>query len=342
MTVTAPGPGTACIAVDLLGGDGAPDCVADAIAVFLRTPEAGAVRLAAVGPVDVARDVLDSAGVDLARVELVEASRAVRMDGDPLAELRTGEQVTATVAAALVASGDAAGWVSAGHSGAAVAASALALGRIPGMPVPALAVVLPSLAGPVVLVDAGAAPDADEQALLAFALAGVSYATCLGIEDPSVGLLSIGSEEGKGDRKRKSADALLRTELEAARIRYCGPVEGHDAALGGRAHVIVSDGFSGNVLLKGIEGAVRWAASRMADAYGHGGPAQEVLDTVATSDFAGGLVLGVEGVCVVGHGAGTPREIAACIALAAKAVSGGLVERTHAALADMLDRQGRQ
>ncbi len=112
-----------------------------------------------------------------------------------------------------------------------------------------------------------------------------------------------------------------------------GAVEGHDVALGSLAQVIVTDGFTGNVLLKGIEGAVRWSAHEMGAAYGDPEPARSIVRRTATSEFAGGMLLGVNGVTVVGHGAGTPDEICACVNLAARASRLGLVQETQVALA---------
>ena len=301
MTPVATGERPIRIAVDFLGGDSAPSSVADAIAAYIRSRD-GVSRLVVVGPEGAISDALGTRGVDLEAVDIVPAHRAASMIDNPIAAVREHADLTASVAARLVADGGADGWVSVGHSGAAVAASVFALGRVPGMPLPALAVVLPALAGPVVLVDAGASPDVSAEALLTFALAGAAYATCLGHPSPRVGLLSIGSEAGKGDRTRKSAHDLLTIALADEGIAYAGLVEGHDVALGARADVVVTDGFTGNVLLKGIEGAVRWSAERMGSAYDSPGPALGVLADVATSDFAGGLLLGVPGVAVIGHG----------------------------------------
>ena len=326
------------LAIDFLGGDRAPASVADAIAEILD--EGGPARLVVVGPREQVFAELSSRGVDPARVDHAEASHAADMGADALPSLREHDDLTASVAVGLIRSGQADGWVSVGHSGAAVAATALALGRLPGMPLPALAVVLPALAGPVVLVDSGATLDAGPETLVTFALAGWAYAASLGLERPRVGLLTIGSEAGKGDRLRKNAHDLLTSALDHAGVDYVGPVEGHDVALGSRADVVVCDGFTGNVLLKGIEGTVRWSAARMGEAYGSPTAALDVVTRVATSDFAGGLLLGVPGVAVIGHGASTGPEIAACIRLAERAVRTGVVGRAQEVLATRLSQVG--
>lgn len=314
------------VALDLLGGDGAPGVVADAVALFLREPQDGDPRLTLVGPGDVVRDLLLERGIDPAQITVAPAARAVAMDEDPLAVLRAHRDVTVSVAAQLVRKRLADAWVSVGHTGAAVAAATLELGRLPGMSRPALAVVVPSLAGPVVLLDAGAAPEATPDLLRQFALVGDAYARTLGIADPAIGLLTIGGEAGKGDRLRRSAHDLFLEALPKRGYRYVGSVEGHDVALGRAAQVIVTDAFTGNVLLKGLEGAVTWAAQRMGEAYGDPGPAWALARETATSDFAGGMLLGIDGVTVIGHGAGSAEEICACVRLAARAADMRLTE----------------
>jgi len=312
------------VAVDLLGGDGAPEVVADAVAAIADQP---GIDLVLVGPPDAVPALLSRRGIDPARFPVLPAHAVVPMDADPLTALRGpgGADLSAAVAAAAVRDGLADAWVTAGHTGAAVAAAALTLGRVRGMNRPALAVVLPAMAGPVVLVDAGASLDANADTLLQYALAGWCYAHALDLADPAIGLLTIGSEPGKGDALRAEADALMRSVLPGFGMRYAGPVEGHDVAHGSRAQVIVTDGFTGNVLLKGIEGAVTWLAARLGEAYGDAGPASAVVHQVATGDFAGGMLMGVNGVTVVGHGAGTADEIAACIRVAARVADHDIV-----------------
>jgi glycerol-3-phosphate acyltransferase PlsX len=222
------------------------------------------------------------------------------------------------VAARLVRDGDADATVSAGSTGAALAAALFTLGRLPGVTRPALAVVVPARNGPVVLLDAGANPDAGADLLTQFALSGAAYATtALGLERPRVGLLSNGAEPGKGDALRKQAYDLI----AALPVDFAGNVEGHDIALGGRADVVVTDGFTGNVALKAIEGALALAGAPAADREG------------------GALLLGVDGVAVVGHGASSPRAVAACVGMAADAVRTGLVPALRTVLADLVHRR---
>ena len=332
------------VAVDLLGGDGAPEVVVDAA---LRALDADpALSIVLVGPPDAARDLLAARGVPLPeaghghamsghRVQTAAAATVVGMDDDPLRAVRARRDLTVRVCYDLVASGRADATVSAGHSGAAVVAASFVLGRLRGITRPALAVVLPALAGPVVLLDAGAGTTATPDLLAQHALLGAAYAEALGTTDPRVGLLTIGSEPGKGDAVRAEADALL-AELP---VRYAGPVEGHDVALGGAADVVVTDGFTGNVALKAVEGTLAWAVEAFGRAYGDPGPARAALREVAHGRYAGGMLLGVDGVSVVGHGASTAASLAAAVELASTAVRRDLVARTGALVEGLVARR---
>jgi glycerol-3-phosphate acyltransferase PlsX len=236
-------------------------------------------------------------------------------------------------AAEAVRDGQADAWVSVGHTGAAVTAAALVLGRTPGMNRPALAVVMPSLHGPVVLLDAGANLDVTPDVLVQYGIAGAAYAHALGMIDPRVGLLSIGTEPGKGDPLRRVSYEVMAAALPQHGVTFAGLVEGQEGASGKYANVIVTDGFTGNVMLKAIEGAVAWSAVRMGDAYGDRGPALSIMHETAVGDFAGGMLLGVEGVTVIGHGAASAEHITACVRLAARTAEGNLTSRVSAALA---------
>jgi len=323
------------VAVDVLGGDGAPRAVLDAVRLVQADPQA---RVLLVGPVDQLPELMAQHRIRPGAVDLMNATECVAMDAHPLQAVRQDAQLeqprlTVTVAARAVRDGAAEAWVSVGHTGAAVAAAVLAAGRIPNMARPALAVVLPALEQPVVLLDAGAGLDASPQVLAQFAVAGWCYARALGVAEPNVGLLTIGSEPGKGDDVRQEAEQVLAERLRGHGIGFVGPVEGGDVVTGRRAQVVVTDGFTGNVLLKGIEGAVAWSVERISQAYADPEPARRVLREVATGDFAGGMLLGVDATTVIGHGAGSPAQIAACIRLAASAAERGLIPELRARLA---------
>ena len=305
---------TVRVALDLMGGDAAPDAVVDG--ALLVADERPDVQVLLVGPEEVAAGRLsarDAAG----RFEVINATESVGMAEDPARAVRAKRDATVRVAARLVRDGRADATVSVGSSGAALAAALFTLGRLPGVTRPAVAVVVPTLNGRVVLLDAGANPDAGPDLLAQFALTGAAYAISLGIERPRVGLLSIGAEPGKGDEVRKAAHDLI-AELP---VDFAGNVEGHDVVLGGRADVVVTDGFTGNVLLKGVEAAL-----------GLGG-------VVDPDEHGGAILLGVDGVAVIGHGGAGPRAVAAAVGIAADAVSHGLVPKMTETLNDLVARR---
>jgi glycerol-3-phosphate acyltransferase PlsX len=334
------------VAIDFFGGDAGPEVVADAIASYLNECGDDRVSLCIVGPRDQAEQLLRQRGVNLAddtdagRSHIMHAESCVPMTAsshDTLALLREREAVASNVGIRAVREGQADAFVSIGHTGATVAASVLSLGRLPSMGRPGLAVEIPSARGPVVLVDCGAAPFATEHDLVRFAACGLAYAEARGIKQPSVGLLSIGSERGKGDRLRKNTDIHLEQHFAE---RYVGAVEGHDLLGECPADVVVVDGFTGNVALKSMEGALRWSVAAMSNVYDDPEPAQGVL---RTSHFlSGGVLLGVPGAVVVGHGASTRDEIVACINRAVELLDAAVVDRLRVALRDfsLLDARG--
>jgi glycerol-3-phosphate acyltransferase PlsX len=306
---------TVRVALDLMGGDAAPDATVDgALLVADERPE---IQVVLVGPEEVAADALSARGVPADRFEVIHAPESVGMAEDPARAVRAKRDATVRVAARLVRDGHADATVSVGSSGAALAAALFTLGRLPGVTRPAVAVVVPTPNGRVVLLDAGANPDAGPDLLAQFALTGAAYAASLGIARPRVGLLSIGAEPGKGDEPRRAAYDLL----AALPVDFAGNVEGHDVVLGGPADVVVTDGFTGNVLLKGIEAALSRAGAADPDEHG------------------GALLLGVNGVAVLGHGAASPRAVASAVELAADAVASGLLPRLTETLAALVARR---
>ncbi|MEV4755256.1 phosphate acyltransferase PlsX [Micromonospora sp. NPDC049559] len=313
-------PGTVRIAVDLLGGDKAPAVVVDgALRAFGADPD---LQLLLVGPPEAAGGFLSVLSpTDRARVTVVPAYDVAGMTDDAARASRPGTSVAAAVATVVDGSADAV--VSAGATGATVTASALGLGRWPGVRRPALVATLPAVAGPVVLVDVGGSLEARPTTLARHAVLGAAYtAVAHGTPEPRVGLLSIGTEPGKGDRARRAADPVLAAQALPGGARYIGLVEGYDVALGERADVVVTDGFTGNVLLKAIEGAYALA----------GGP-----PTSGGAPRAAAL-LGVGGTVVACHGAARDDDIASGIALAAHLHRRGAVAAIAALLADA---QGR-
>lgn len=313
------------IAVDLLGGDAAPAVVVDgALRALSADPD---LQLLLVGPPDAADAVVAGlAPEDRARVSHVPVPATDRgtpyrngtVAGAALMRAgRVGTSVRAAVSA--VAEGAACAFVSAGETGSTVTAAALGLGRWPGFRRPALVATLPAVAGPVVLLDVGGSLEAKPATLARHAVLGAAYAAVAhDIRQPRVGLLSVGTEPGKGDRARRVADGVLCGLTLPAGARYVGLVEGYDVALGERADVVVTDGFTGNILLKGIEGAYAMA---------------RVPVTAAGAPRAATL-LGVRGTVVVCHGAARLDDVASGIALAAELHRRNVVAAVSALLTD--------
>ncbi|MEV1328868.1 phosphate acyltransferase PlsX [Micromonospora costi] len=291
-------PGTARIAVDLLGGDDAPAVVVDGALRALRAdPD---LHLLLVGPPEVADALIGALDpVDRTRITVRPVRDAVGMADHPSAA-RAESTVRAAVAA--VRDGTADALLSAGSTGATVTAAALGLGRWPHVRRPALVATLPAVAGPVVLLDVGGSLEPRPATLARHAVLGAAYAAVAhAVAAPRVGLLSVGVEAGKGDRVRRAADPVLAAEPLPRGARYVGLVEGYDVSLGARADVVVTDGFTGNVLLKAVEGAYAMAGGRPASG---GAP-------------RGAALLGVGGTVVVCHGAAGADDVASGIALAA-------------------------
>ena len=308
--------------MDLLGGDHAPSAVLDgALLVAGRDPGVVVVLVGPPDQVDLQLAQREATSLVGRSVQVHAAREHVGMAEDVFRGLRKRDS-TIRSATRLVRDGLADACVSAGPTGATVAASTSSLGRVRGVSRPPLAVVVPALAHPVVLLDVGAGTDATATVMTQYCLAGTAYAQArLGLARPRVGLLSVGSEPGKGDALRRRAGDHLATALAARGVDYVGNVEGSDVPLGGPADVVVTDGFTGNVLLKGIEGALRLFAGLSSQATGPEGPSP--LRMLGPDEVGGALLLGVGGVVVVGHGASDGPAVAACIRLAVQAVRGG-------------------
>ena len=336
------------VALDALGGDHAPGAVVAGAVLAVRADPGLTVVL--VGPPNLCRAEVEALGeghlLDQGRLTLAAATQVVTMDEDPARAVRAKKDATVRVAARLVRDGSADAVVSVGSTGAALAAALVTLGRLRGMSRPALAVVIPAAAAPVVLLDVGATTEAGPDLLVSYALAGAALARArLGLDRPRVGLLSVGGEPGKGDETRKIAWGALEQALAGARAEFVGNVEGMDVPLGGVADVVVTDGFTGNVLLKGTEGtfalltgAIEQGVAALPE--GSEDLAERVRSLVTACTAArdpaalgGAVLVGVDGVVVVGHGAARADAVAACVAVASRVHREGLVPQVAADLA---------
>jgi glycerol-3-phosphate acyltransferase PlsX len=275
-------------------------------------------------------------------VRIVDAPDAVAMDEAPLAAFRRKPGSSVRVAAGLVGKGEAQGLYSAGHTGATFLTARATFGVLPGVDRPALAVTVPTRGGAAILLDAGANLDCSPAHLCQFGVMGAAFARlALGLEHPKVGLLSIGEEPGKGTDLIRDAHALL----SRAPVEFLGNLEAREFFTG-RADVIVCDGFTGNIALKVGEGLVEAAEDMMREEIGAEFVAQigAVLARRALARFkqrvdyaesGGALLLGLNGVAVVGHGRSSALAIENGIATTAKLVQREIIAGLTGALAPL-------
>jgi glycerol-3-phosphate acyltransferase PlsX len=326
------------IAVDAMGGDDAPAAIVDGAIAAARHLD---VSVSLVGPVEVLRAELERHPEwPRQRLDLVDAPDAVRMGDPPAATLRRRPRASIRVAADLVAGGEAAALFSAGNTGATIVAAHAAFGMLPGVDRPALATVIPTRTRAAVLLDAGATVECRPHHLLQFAIMGAVYArVALGIDQPKVGLLSIGEEETKGNELTREAHRLLK----AAPVHFIGNVEGREI-YSGAADVVVCDGFTGNVVLKTSEGLVDAVEALLGEELQGTVPGQvgyllsrrafrRFHRRVDYSEYGGAPLLGVAGLAVVGHGRSSARAVRNAIAMAARFAAGGFNSRVEQEIA---------
>lgn len=317
------------IAVDAMGGDRAPD---EILAGALEASRLG-FPVVLVGP-----EGLQGRG-DL---PLFVASEVIAMDDDPAKSVRTKKDSTLVRAAEAVRDGRASAMVSAGNTGATMASALLRMGRIKGVSRPAIATPIPVPGGsPTVLIDAGANAEVQPEWLVQFAQMGSVYSKHrFGVSSPRVGLLSIGEEPGKGDTLRKEAYELL---SRASGINFIGNVEGRDV-MTDDVDVVVTDGFTGNVVLKTLEGGMRTLVRALLAAFSSKPEYKEhadvllpallpLYDAVDPDSTGGAVLLGVDGVCIISHGSSSARAIVNAIKVAADMVEHGMVDEIRAAIA---------
>ena len=313
------------IAVDAMGGDRGP---AEIVAGALEA-QAGGIEPILFGAPD-----LETHGL-----ELRETHEVIGMHEKPAEAVRGKPGSSLVSAVRAVASGEADAVVSAGNTGAMLAAGLLELRRLPGVLRPAIAVPIPSDRGPSVLIDAGANADARPEHLLQFATMGAVFAEgLLGIANPEVRLLSIGEEPEKGNQLTLDAHALL----AASDLNFAGNTEGRDL-LAGAADVVVTDGFTGNVALKVTEGTIRTLLDALraeitATATGKLGgllirpAARRLRHRLDPDTYGGAYLLGLRGLAVIAHGNSSRTAIANAIRLAARGVDHDVVGKLAARL----------
>ncbi|MDO8916073.1 MAG: phosphate acyltransferase PlsX [Coriobacteriia bacterium] len=321
------------IAVDAVGGDHAPAAVLEGVTAALAADPGLEVLL--VGPAD----VVSAYASAHERVEAVVASEIIGMDEHPAAAIRAKKNSSIVVGCRLVKDGRAHGFFSAGSTGAMMAGATLVMGRIKGVSRPAIATVIPTVDLPVVLLDIGANADCKPEHLVQFAVMGAAYArTVLGVPVPRVALLNIGEEATKGSVLAQEAHALMAAQVPG----FIGNVEGRDIPAGG-ADVIVTDGFTGNVALKLMEGMSKallgqFKAAMLSSPVNKVAAAvlkpslQSMRDRLDPDSHGAAPLLGVAGLALIGHGSSGPKAVASALRVGATAVRGGLVERIAEAL----------
>jgi len=315
------------IAVDALGGDKAPS----EIIAGAREAIAAGIDVILVGP----RGLAGCEGF-----ELIEASEVIEMHEDAASSVRNKKDSTLVRAAEAVRDGKASAMISAGNTGATMASALLRMGRIAGVKRPAIATPIPAPGTtPTVLLDAGANAEVEPEWLVQFGLMGSVYADArFGVKNPRVGLLSIGEEPGKGDTLRKQAYELF---SNAKNLNFIGNVEGRDI-MTDKVDVVVTDGFTGNVALKTLEGTMRgvvkalFAAISAPEYKEHAdGIMPALLSLYSTFDpdtYGGAILLGVDGVCIISHGSSGSRAMLNGIKVAKEMVEVDMVGKIRQAV----------
>ena len=308
------------VAVDALGGDRAPEEIV-----------AGAAGAASA---EIEPTLFGPPGLETHGLPLIEAAESISMDDHAVEAVRAKTDSSLVRAVQAVADGGADVVVSAGNTGAMLAASLLHIRRLPGVHRPGIAIVIPTRRGPSVLIDAGANADARPEHLVQFAHMGSVFAEeILVIERPEVRLLSIGEEDEKGNQLTIDAHELLR----GADLRFAGNMEGR-LLLEGGADVVVADGFTGNVALKTLEGTITTLLDALRSELGSslqgrlGGllirpGARRLRERLDPETYGGGYLLGLNGLVVIAHGSSSRVAVGNAIRLAARGVEHRVVER---------------
>ena len=298
------------ISVDALGGDNAPGVVLDGVEEALKAD--GALNVVLCGPQDVVEPFAASHERCTARV----TTQFIDMGEHPAEAVKTKKDSSIVVGCQLVRDGRVDGFFSAGSTGACLVAGTLVMGRVKGVKRPAIATVIPSPVRPVVMCDVGANADCKPDYLVQFAKMATIYAEkVLGISNPQVGLLNIGEEDTKGSQFAQEVHAIMCEQVP----NFVGNAEGCDI-MSGKFDVVVTDGFTGNVCLKTIEGTAKVLLgelkgimkksliTKLGAATMMGG-LNELKKNISSDTYGGAPLLGVKGACIIGHGSSNPTAI---------------------------------
>ncbi|HVJ52369.1 MAG TPA: phosphate acyltransferase PlsX [Aliidongia sp.] len=328
------------IALDVMGGDKAPDMVLKgAEMALIRYP---ALRFALVGDEERIKPLIAAMPTLKAAATIVHAEDIVAGDAKPSAVLRSGKRTSMRLAIDAVAEGRADCAVSAGNTGALMAMAKMVLKTMPGIDRPAIASVVPTARGETVMLDMGANLECDAENLVQFALMGDAFARAvLGLVKPTVGLLNVGSEEMKGNDALREANTRLRAGIPG--LIYHGFVEGDDIA-SGTVDVVVTDGFSGNIALKTAEGVVKLYTDFVRGAFRSSFMARiggllahsalmKLRERLDPRRHNGAMFLGLNGIVVKSHGGADAFSFANAIAVAHDLSSNGFAARIKEELA---------
>lgn len=326
------------IVVDAMGGDDAPEVVVQGVQAYVQD---GAADILLVGPRETLEPLFEHYALPAGRVRMVHASQVIEMDEHPAAAVKAKEDSSMVVGMRLVRSGEADAFMSAGNSGGVLAAALLNLGRIRGIKRPALSTVFPTEKGFNFILDIGANTDCKPLYLYQFGVMGSIYAQrVLGVENPRVGLLSNGEEPGKGSMLVQDAFELLKD----SDLNFIGNVEGKDVPAG-IADVVVTDGFTGNVVIKLAEGAaslllgiigseIRSRKVAMLGAALARPAFRAVKRRLDYAEYGGAPLLGVDGVVIIAHGRSNAKAISNAIRVAERAVEQQIVAHIKQGLSD--------
>lgn len=319
------------VAVDAMGGDKSPGEIVEGA----RRAVAAGIAVTLVGPPDLGDRV------DIGDLEVIPASEVVDMTEDAGQSVRRKKDSTLVRAAEAVRDGKASAMISAGNTGATMAAALFRMGRISGVKRPAIATPIPVPGSePTVLLDAGANAEVQPDWLVQFAQMGSVYSRLrFGVAEPRVGLLSIGEEPGKGDSLRKETHALL---AAAPHLHFVGNVEGRDI-MTSNVDVVVTDGFTGNVVLKALEGGVRTVVEALLAAFStnestkaHADALMPALmplyESLDPDTYGGAILLGVDGLCIISHGSSGATAMQNAITMAAEMSAAHMVDELRVAI----------
>jgi glycerol-3-phosphate acyltransferase PlsX len=321
------------VAVDAMGGDKSPGEIVEGAR---RAATEHGIPVVLVGPPEQVGDTLG--------LPLVACTEVIAMDEDPAGGVRRKKDSSLVRAAELVRDGQASAMVSAGNTGATMAAALLRMGRLPGVVRPCIATPLPRLGRtPAVLVDAGANAECTPAMLVQFAQMGAAYvAARFGTTAPTVGLLSIGEEPTKGTPLVKETHALLAADDGGFEFEFVGNLEGRDL-LPSPADVIVTDGFTGNVALKALEGTLRFIFDVVTGVFMIDDETKAAADVLLphllplVAEFepentGGAMLLGIDGVCVISHGSSNATAMVNAVKVAYECATRGLADQVAAAI----------